>query len=56
MVAAAAFLKFLYALYLRKVASLCEQYGPLSTCLCPKYITFRFQKLGNSREDKNGRR
>ena len=41
--------------YLRKVASLCEQLGPLSTCLCPKYITFFFQNLGNGREDENGR-
>ena len=26
--------------YLRKVASSYEQYGPVSTCLCPKYINF----------------
>ena len=37
--------------YLKKVASSCEQFGPVSTCLCPKYITFRFQNLGNGRED-----
>ena len=29
--------------YLRKVVSACEQCSPVSTCLCPKYITFRFQ-------------
>ena len=42
--------------YLRKVSSSCEQFGPVSKCLFPKYITFRFQNLRNGREDKNGRR
>ena len=42
--------------YLKKVASLCEELGPLSTCLCPKYIKFFFQNLGNGREDENVRR
>ena len=37
--------------YLRKAASSCKQCGPVSTCLYPKYITFRFQNLRNSRED-----
>ena len=42
--------------YLRKVASLCEQIDPVSTFLCPKYIKFYFQNLGNVRKDKNGLR
>ena len=33
-----------------------EQFIPVSTCLCPKYIKFCFQNLGNVREDKNERR
>ena len=33
-----------------------KQFGPVSTCLCPKYIEFCFQNLRNGREDKNGRR
>ena len=36
--------------YLRKVGSSCEQFGPVSTCLCPKYIRFCQR---NVREDKN---
>ena len=43
-------------LLLEKVASLCEQFGPVSTCLCPKYINICFHNLGNGKEDKNGRR
>ena len=39
--------------YLRKVASLCEQLAPVSTCLRPKSIKICFQNLGNSRKDKN---
>ena len=42
--------------YLRKVASSCEQFGPVSTYLYPKYIEFCFQNLVNDREDANGRR
>ena len=42
--------------YLRKVVSSYEQYGPISTCLCPKDITFSFQNLRDGREDENGRR
>ena len=42
--------------YLRKVASSCEQLGPVSTCSCPKYIKFCFQNLVNGRENKNGPR
>ena len=38
--------------YLRKIASSCEQLGPVSTCLCPERIKFDFQNLGNGREDK----
>ena len=41
---------------LRRVVRSCKQLGPVSTCLCPKYIKFCFQNLGNSREDENGRR
>ena len=37
-----------------KVASSCEQFGPVFTSLCPKYIKFYFQNLKNGREDKNG--
>ena len=51
---AVVFLKGMW--YFRKLASLCEQLGPLSTCLCPKYINFFFKNLGNGREDENGRR
>ena len=36
--------------YLRTVASLC---GPVSTCLCPKYIKYCCQTLGIGREDEN---
>ena len=43
-------------LYLGKVTSSCEQLAPVSACLCPKYIKFCFQNLGNGREDKNRRR
>ena len=32
------------------------KFGPVSTCLCPKYITFCFKKLNNGRDDKSGRR
>ena len=42
--------------YLKQVASLCKQFGPVSTCLCPKYIKFCFQNLGNGKKDKNRRR
>ena len=42
--------------YLWKVESSCEQFSPVSTCLCPKYIKCSFQNLENVREDKNGRR
>ena len=38
--------------YLRKVAISCEQFGPVSTCVCPKYIKFFFQILGLNREDE----
>ena len=41
--------------YLKKVGSLCEQFGPVSTCLCPKYKKFYFYNLGKGKEDKNGR-
>ena len=40
--------------YLRKAASSCKQFGPVSTCLCPKYKLICFQKLGNGRVDENG--
>ena len=39
-----------------KIESSCEQFSPVSTCLCQKYIKFYFQNLGNVREDKNGSR
>ena len=39
--------------YLGKVASLCEKFSPVSTCLCPKYIKFCFQNLRIGRKDKN---
>ena len=42
--------------YLKKVASLCEQLGPVSTYLRPKFITFSHQNFGNGRKDKNGYR
>ena len=42
--------------YLRKVVSSCKQFGPVSTCLCPKYIKFCFKNLRNDREDENRRR
>ena len=42
--------------YSRKVASSFEQLGAVSTCLCPKYIKFDSQNLGDGREDKNRRR
>ena len=42
--------------YLRKIESSCEEFGPVSTSLCPKYIKFCFQNLGNVRVDKNGGR
>ena len=42
--------------YLRKVVIPCEQFGLVSTCLCSKYMKFRFQNLGNGREDENGNR
>ena len=32
---------------------LCEQLGPVSICLCPKFIKFCFPNLGNGRKDKN---
>ena len=38
--------------YLRKVASLCKQFGPVTTCLCPKDIKFCVQNYGTGREDK----
>ena len=38
----------------KSIASLCEQLGPVSTCLCQEYIKFCFQNLGKGREDKNG--
>ena len=41
--------------YLRKIGISCEQFDPVSKCLCAKYIKFSFQNLGNSREDKDGR-
>ena len=41
---------------MRKVASSREQLDPVSTCLCLKYIKFRFRNLGNGREDNNGRK
>ena len=41
---------------MRKLESPCEQFFPVSTCLCPKYIKFRFQNLGKVREDKKGRK
>ena len=41
---------------MRKVASSCQQFGPVSTCLCLQYIKFCFQNLRNGREDENGRR
>ena len=40
--------------FLRKEASSCEQFGPLSRCLCSKYENFCFQDLGNGRKDGNG--
>ena len=42
--------------YLRKVASSYEQFDPVSTFLCPKYIKFCFQDLENCREDTNEHR
>ena len=42
--------------YSRKVASSCEQFGPVSTCLCPQYKKFCFQNLDCGRKDENGRR
>ena len=33
-----------------------EQFSPVSTCLCTKYIKFRFQNIRNFREDKKGSR
>ena len=42
--------------YLRKVASLCKQLGPVSPFLCPKYTKFCLQNLGNGRKDENGPR
>ena len=36
--------------YLRKVAGSCEQFGPVSTCLCPEYIQFCSQNLRNGKE------
>ena len=41
--------------YLRKVSSSYEKFGPVSRCLCPKYIKCCFQNLRNGREDKKGR-
>ena len=40
--------------YFRKVASSCEQFGPVSTCLCPNTENVSFFNLGIVREDKNG--
>ena len=42
--------------YSKKIESSWEQFSPVSKCLCQKYIEFCFQKMGNVREDKNGRR
>ena len=42
--------------YLKKVASLCEKLGPVSTSLRAKFIKFSFRNLGNGEKDKNGRR
>ena len=42
--------------YLRKVANSYEQFGPVSTCFCPKYIKCCFQNSRNSWEDNNRRR
>ena len=42
--------------YLRKVSTLCEQFGLVSTCLCTKYIKFSLKNLRNAREDENGHR
>ena len=39
--------------YLRRVAY--EYFGPVSTCLCPKYITCCFQNFVNVREDESER-
>ena len=39
--------------YLSKVASLCKQPSPVSTCLRPKCIKLCFQNLGNGRKDKD---
>ena len=39
--------------YLRKIASLCKQLGPVSTSLRPKYIKCCFQNLGNGGNNKN---
>ena len=39
--------------YLGKIESSCEQFSPVSTCLCPRYIKFCFQNLGIVREVKN---
>ena len=32
-----------------------EKFGPVSTCLCPKYIICCFQNFVNIREDENER-
>ena len=40
--------------YLRKLATSCQQFGPVSTCLCPKYIKFCYRNLEKGREDKYG--
>ena len=42
--------------YSRKIESSWEQFNPVSTCLCPKYIKFCFRNLENVREEKNGNR
>ena len=50
------FKSFVGMWYLRKVTSLCEQLGPVSTCLLKKFLKFCFPNLRNDRKDKNERR
>ena len=41
---------------LREIESSCEKFSLVSTFLCPKYLKFYFQNLGNVRKGENGRR
>ena len=42
--------------YLRKLGISFEQFGPVSTYLCAKYMKISSKNLGTGRENENGHR